>query len=256
VHNQAIAKRAGLVLGLLAASSLLFSLPVLAADQGVNITGVSGGFSPSPVSVDPGNTVTWTNRDPNAGHNAYCGGPPNCPVAMIINGGRAVSSGQSESFTFQYSGTYNYICSIHPSMKGQVVVSGDVQPPSSSGGGSSPGSGSGGGGSGGGTTAGTTAATPGSAGTTSSRTTTAKPASGGNTPASSASGAASDTVSTGQAVKDSLVGIDLRPNVVVKTRASGTAPWVLVATGAALVVSALLFGLAWFGPPIRLGRSR
>jgi plastocyanin len=33
-----------------------------------------------------------------------------------------LSNGQSFSFTFRTAGTFNYSCSIHPSMTGQIIV--------------------------------------------------------------------------------------------------------------------------------------
>jgi plastocyanin len=33
-----------------------------------------------------------------------------------------ISRGQSKTLSFAESGIYDYICSIHPSMKGKIVV--------------------------------------------------------------------------------------------------------------------------------------
>jgi plastocyanin len=35
-----------------------------------------------------------------------------------------MGSGGTFSFTFTQDGTYDYICSIHPSMKGKITVTG------------------------------------------------------------------------------------------------------------------------------------
>ena len=68
-------------------------------------------FSPAVLNIKAGDTVTWTNND-SASHR--------------ISGGSFQSSdlsnGQNYSFTFNTAGTYDYICSTHPSMKGQIVV--------------------------------------------------------------------------------------------------------------------------------------
>lgn len=70
-------------------------------------------FNPSDITVNVGTTVTWTNNDP-VGH-------------QIVSDSAAFQSsvmnrGEKYSFTFENAGTYAYHCSIHPSMKGSVVV--------------------------------------------------------------------------------------------------------------------------------------
>jgi plastocyanin len=254
LFDRAIVKRAGLGAAMAIVAATGLAVPALASNQNVRIIGVGGGFAPDPITVDPGNTVTWTNSDNTAAHDAYCSGPPYCPVAMIINGGRGMASGESESFTFQYSGAYHYICNIHPSMKGTVNVTGNVQPPaSSSGGGSGAGSGNGGAGS---TTTTQSSPASGSGSTSAAHPGASKPSSVASAAAAGGSnGSATDTGSTGQAVKESLVGINLpRPNVIVRTpKNTGTPQWVLLVAGGALLVCAVLFGLAWFGPPFRRG---
>lgn len=70
-------------------------------------------FSPQTVKVTPGTKVTWVNND---------------SVAHTITSNdnkfnsTQLASGASFEFTFSESGTYNYHCSIHPSMTGQVIV--------------------------------------------------------------------------------------------------------------------------------------
>jgi len=99
--------------------------PVLAADAAVTIEGFA--FSPQSVTVNVGDSVTWTNND-GATHTATGSGFDTGNIA----------GGASQSVTFQSAGTFAYSCSIHPTMTGTVVVR-------------SAGSGSGGGGSGGAT---------------------------------------------------------------------------------------------------------
>ena len=95
-------------------------------------------FSPASITVNEGDTVTWTNSGPTA-HSATAGN------GSFDTG--VFPRGQSRSHTFDAAGTYSYICRPHPFMKGTVVV----QAASSGGGG---GAGSSGSGSGGGTAAG------------------------------------------------------------------------------------------------------
>jgi amicyanin len=68
-------------------------------------------FNPANTRVLAGSTVTWTNND-SAPHNVV-GGPLHSPT---------LSRGQSWSYTFSAPGTYSYICSIHPEMRGSVIV--------------------------------------------------------------------------------------------------------------------------------------
>jgi plastocyanin len=87
-------------------------------------------FSPSSVTVGAGDTVTWTNNgSASEGHDVSGSGGL---------GSGTLHSGQSYSHTFASPGTFSYICSIHPFMKGTVTVQG-----TSSGGGEGGGGGGG-----------------------------------------------------------------------------------------------------------------
>ena len=80
-----------------------------ASSAAVEISGFA--FSPSDVAVAKGATVTWTNKD-SMGHTVTSG---SFDSGTIQNGG-------SYSFTFTQAGTYDYHCSIHPSMTGKIIV--------------------------------------------------------------------------------------------------------------------------------------
>jgi plastocyanin len=70
-------------------------------------------FSPASVSVAVGDTVTWRNTG-QAPHNAIADdGSFSTPD---------LNQGQSASETFTKAGTFSYICTIHPQMKGTVRV--------------------------------------------------------------------------------------------------------------------------------------
>lgn len=68
-------------------------------------------FSPSELVVKKGTKITWINND-SASHtiksDAFQSGD-------LSNGGKY-------EFTFENTGTFSYICSIHPSMKGKITV--------------------------------------------------------------------------------------------------------------------------------------
>jgi plastocyanin len=72
-------------------------------------------FDPQVLTVTVGMTVTWTNRDP-MGHTAT-----STNTAEPFGSGTLLT-GQSYSYAFTKVGSYDYICEIHPSMKGTIVV--------------------------------------------------------------------------------------------------------------------------------------
>lgn len=68
-------------------------------------------FNPEIITVSKGTTVTWTNRD----------------IAVHTVTGTGFDSGNLQqgetfSYTFNEAGLFNYICTIHPYMKGKVIV--------------------------------------------------------------------------------------------------------------------------------------
>jgi plastocyanin len=89
----------------------LLAGPALAADQTVTIAGFA--FDPSTVRVRVGDTVTWSNEDSTA-HTA---------IARDLSFDTGdIAAGQSASVTFDTAGTFEYMCGIHPTMSGTVVV--------------------------------------------------------------------------------------------------------------------------------------
>ena len=84
--------------------------PVVAADRTVSIQGFA--FSPKTVSISVGDRVTWRNEDATA-HTATDSG-------KFDTGD--IGPGGAKSVTFNAAGTYSYICAIHPTMTGTVVV--------------------------------------------------------------------------------------------------------------------------------------
>lgn len=68
-------------------------------------------FSPADINIKQGDTITWTNMD---------SAPHTIDLGFKKSG--TLSQGNSFSYTFSQKGTYDYICGIHPSMKGTVTV--------------------------------------------------------------------------------------------------------------------------------------
>ena len=81
-----------------------------ASGNSVSIQGFA--FNPATLTIKAGTTVTWTNED-SASHTITSAG--------FFDSG-TVATGQTFSKTFDQPGTYNYACSIHPSMKGKIIV--------------------------------------------------------------------------------------------------------------------------------------
>jgi amicyanin len=73
-------------------------------------------FSPATLTVKTGSTVTWTNQDA-APHQVAS--DPGTPVAFSSD---SLANGASYQFTFTQPGTYTYHCTIHPNMKGTIIV--------------------------------------------------------------------------------------------------------------------------------------
>jgi plastocyanin len=69
-------------------------------------------FSPAAITVKAGATVTWTNRDEDAHTVAITGAPVSQPL----------QNGDTFAHVFAQPGTFSYFCTIHPYMRGMVVV--------------------------------------------------------------------------------------------------------------------------------------
>ncbi len=70
-------------------------------------------FTPTTLTVPAGTSVTWTNRD-------------DIPHTVVSEDksikSKVLDTDEKFTFTFSKPGTYSYFCSIHPKMKGTVVV--------------------------------------------------------------------------------------------------------------------------------------
>jgi len=73
-------------------------------------------FSPQQITVRTGTTVTWINQD------SVTHQPVADSAALIGMGSAPLNTGDSYSYTFTQTGTWNYHCNIHPEMTGTVVV--------------------------------------------------------------------------------------------------------------------------------------
>jgi plastocyanin len=72
-------------------------------------------FRPDTVIIPVGGTVRWKNEDPVNHTVTSSSGAP-------LESGQ-IPAGERFEYTFGAPGTYTYVCSIHPSMAGKVIVS-------------------------------------------------------------------------------------------------------------------------------------
>jgi len=76
-------------------------------------------FLPSDVSINSGDTVTWTNTD-TAAHTVTAGSPADGPSGVFDSS--LILGGAQYSHTFDDSGSFDYFCMVHPWMVGSVNV--------------------------------------------------------------------------------------------------------------------------------------
>jgi len=107
------ARRGALAL-LLVGLVLLFLGSIELARAATHAVAISNfAFSPATLTITAGDTVTWTNDDAELHTATGTGG--------AFDSGN-LAQGDSFSFTFTTPGTYDYICTLHPTMTGQIVV--------------------------------------------------------------------------------------------------------------------------------------
>jgi plastocyanin len=85
--------------------------PAAAAGDAVTIDNFA--FAPATLTVKAGSTVTWTNKDEEPHTVAATDGSFHSP---------GMGTGATFSHAFPSAGKFDYVCSIHPSMHGTVVV--------------------------------------------------------------------------------------------------------------------------------------
>ena len=88
-------------------------LPALAADQTVNAT-PSNDFTPSAITIDVGDTVTW--NDTGGEHNVHF------DDGSFDQPANPVDSRWTVQRTFNTPGVFSYVCERHSSMTGTVTV--------------------------------------------------------------------------------------------------------------------------------------
>jgi len=83
------------------------------SDEGSQIGIDNFKFNPTPLTIDKGTEVTWTNHD-------------DIPHSIVLNslGVRSKAMDTDGTFTYKFdkSGTFFYVCGLHPYMQAKVVV--------------------------------------------------------------------------------------------------------------------------------------
>jgi plastocyanin len=76
------------------------------------------------VAIDPGDTVVWTFAGTTQAHNVWSGASTNWSYESP-----AASPAPNGSYVFTTTGTYHFVCRLHDSMVGDVVVGNGPPPP-------------------------------------------------------------------------------------------------------------------------------
>ena len=122
-------KRLLLLVALLVLALVVFLPAAVAQDGGVQAVPVQNArsvdigdnfFDPPDVAIEPGSTITWTNR----------GAVPHTVTADDGSfDSERLNPGDSYTVAFGGQGTVTYHCEIHPEMRGSVTVGGGGSAP-------------------------------------------------------------------------------------------------------------------------------
>jgi plastocyanin len=103
----------GAMMGSSTSSSMMGSQTTGSMMGGTRVIVKNLAFNPASVTVAVGSTVTWQNQDQTTHTVVADDGSFKSPD---------LGSGKTFSYTFRTAGTFTYVCGIHPTMKGIVVV--------------------------------------------------------------------------------------------------------------------------------------
>ena len=70
-------------------------------------------FAPTPLTVKTGSMVTWVNHD-DIPHSIVC------PALQLKS--HTLDTDETFAYMFDKAGTFDYMCGLHPHMRGQVTV--------------------------------------------------------------------------------------------------------------------------------------
>ena len=127
-----------LIIAVLIIASAFFAYPVLSAYSSPvgNQTATSGNevvitlgsssptnakfFEPPTLNVPVGTTVTWKNSDSTL-HTVTSGSAESGTSGTIFDSSY-LAAGKTFQHTFSGAGTFDYYCTLHPFMKGKIIV--------------------------------------------------------------------------------------------------------------------------------------
>ena len=75
-------------------------------------------YTPSKIVIKQGNSVTWVNED--VAFHSVTSGYYDEPSEIFDSG--YLDPEESFTFVFENIGTYDYFCTLHPWMKGRIIV--------------------------------------------------------------------------------------------------------------------------------------
>jgi plastocyanin len=91
--------------------SIFLAIGCTGEGKTVDVKIENSAFNPDSITISSGDTIKWTNMDSGT----------HTVVGTDFSSGD-LSSGKSYEHKFTKAGTYNYYCSIDPSMKGVITV--------------------------------------------------------------------------------------------------------------------------------------
>ena len=88
--------------------------------NGASSPSISKPYDPSPLTVKPGTSVSWTNSDSTI-HTVTSGLPEQGEVGTLFDSG-IMSPGKTFTHAFDKTGIFDYSCTLHPFMHGQIIT--------------------------------------------------------------------------------------------------------------------------------------
>ena len=94
--------------------ALIVFVPIMAwSDEGSQVGIDNFKFAPTPLTISKGTQVTWTNHD-------------DIPHSIVVNSlgvhSKPLDTDGAFTYKFDKSGTFVYVCGLHPFMQAKVVV--------------------------------------------------------------------------------------------------------------------------------------
>ncbi len=79
-------------------------------------------YNPATITISKGTMVTWKQLDDTSHTVSSILGTYEPSHQVKVLDSPILSKGQTYSYTFTQTGTFDYSCMLHPSMKGKVIV--------------------------------------------------------------------------------------------------------------------------------------